>query len=163
VSGGETIHINLRGSLFRNLHQDLCTPALHLKSCLLPPERFHALDALRAFALLLGVCLHAALSFVAPPGAWAIGTNEPVAVPFLFVQYVHSFRMETFFLLAGFFARLVIGKRGVQAFLKDRAVRIVLVFVVALYPMKLMLSALWIIGGKYTGWMQLPPEAAAIS
>ncbi len=28
--------------------------------------------------------------------------------------------------------------------------------------MKLLLSALWMIGGKHTGWLQLPPEVAAL-
>ncbi|MBM3835760.1 MAG: hypothetical protein FJ403_21325 [Verrucomicrobia bacterium] len=125
-------------------------------------ERFHSLDALPAFALLLGVCLHAALPFVLPPGSWAVGTAKPATVPSLFVYYVHCFRMEVFFLLAGFFARLVIEKRGMSSFLKSRAIRIVLVFVVALYPMKLLLSALWTIGGQKTGWIKLPPEVASL-
>ena len=126
------------------------------------PERFHALDALRAFALLLGVCLHAAIAFIDPPTRWAVGTATPATIPALFAYYVHCFRMEIFFLLAGFFARLVIGKRGVPAFLRDRAVRIVLVFLVALYPMKLLLSACWIVGMAQTGTLHLPPEAAGL-
>jgi len=39
-------------------------------------ERVHGLDALRAFALLLGIVLHSALPYVLPPGAWAVGTTE---------------------------------------------------------------------------------------
>jgi glucans biosynthesis protein C len=125
-------------------------------------ERFHSLDALRGFVMLLGICLHAALPFKLLPGLWAVGTTEPAAVPTLFVYYVHCFRMEVFFLLAGFFAGLVIGKRGLRSYIKDRAVRIVLVFIVALYPMKLLLTGAWIIGGKHTAWLQLPPEIAAL-
>ena len=104
-------------------------------------ERFHSLDALRAFALLLGVALHSAMSFMLPPGFWAVGTTDPATVPSMFVFYVHSFRMEVFFLLAGFFSHLVIGKRGLGSFLRDRCQRIILVFVVALYPMKFLSSA----------------------
>lgn len=125
-------------------------------------DRHHALDALRSFALLLGVVFHSALAYMMPPGDWAVGTHDPAPLVQLFVYYSHSFRMETFFLLAGFFASLVIGKRGLGAFLKDRAIRIALVFVIALYPMKLMLNGLWIIGGRYTGWLELSPEAAAM-
>jgi peptidoglycan/LPS O-acetylase OafA/YrhL len=124
--------------------------------------RHHSLDALRAFALLLGVVFHAALAYMMPPGDWAVGTAEPAPLAQLFAYYSHSFRMETFFLLAGFFASLVIGKRGIGAFLKDRAVRILLVFAIALYPMKLMLDSLWIIGGTRTGWLQLSPDAASL-
>lgn len=123
-------------------------------------QRFHSLDALRAFALLLGVALHAAMSFVVPPGHWVVGTAKADTVPALFVYYVHSFRMETFFLLAGFFGRLVVGRRGLAAYLRDRGIRIVLVFAVLLYPMKFALTAMWITGGRQTGWLQLPPAAA---
>ena len=129
---------------------------------IMTPQRFHSLDALRAFALLLGVCLHSAMSFTLPPGFWAVGTTEPATVPALFVYYVHCFRMEIFFLLAGSFARLVIAKRGMRPFLKDRALRIALVFLVALYPMKLLIFGAWMIGGKHTGWLQLPPEIASL-
>ena len=40
-------------------------------------DRWPGLDALRAFALLLGVLLHASLNYVLPPGAWAVGTTTP--------------------------------------------------------------------------------------
>ena len=123
--------------------------------------RHHSLDALRAFALLLGVVFHSALSYVLPPGAWAVGTTQPSNFLGWFVIYTHSFRMELFFLLAGFFAALVIEKRGVSAFIRDRARRILLVFLVALYPMKLALGVLWGVGGLRTGWLELPPETAS--
>src|SRR5271157_5003450 len=91
-----------------------------------PAGRWHALDALRAFALLLGVVYHAALVYVLPPGMWAVGTTKATAGLAWFITYAHSFRMEIFFLLAGFFARLVIGRRGTAAFVTDRARRILL-------------------------------------
>lgn len=126
------------------------------------PERHHALDALRAFALLLGVVFHGVLAYLMPPGDWAVGTAEPAPLAQLFAYYSHSFRMPIFFLLSGFFARMVIGKRGLRSFLKDRATRIALVFAVALYPMKLLLNGLWIIGGRHAGWLEPSPEAAAM-
>lgn len=126
------------------------------------PQRLHALDAFRAFALLIGVSFHAAMSFVLPPGFWAVGVSEPVVPLNFLVNYVHAFRMEVFFILAGLFARLVVQKRGVKAFLLDRGIRIALVFVVLLIPMKLALAWLWIWGGKRSGWLQLPPEAASL-
>ena len=72
-------------------------------------ERLHALDAVRSFALLLGVAFHAMLSFIPgmPPGLWAMNDNSPS--PFLgdasFVA--HSFRMTLFFFIAGYFARVL--------------------------------------------------------
>lgn len=122
--------------------------------------RLDALDALRAAALMGGVLLHAALPFLLPPGIWAVGTHEPQPVIGWLVYYLHCFRLEVFFLLAGFFGSLVVRKRGVKSYLRDRAMRILLVFAVVLYPMKFLLSALWIAGGRLTGWLVLPPEIA---
>ena len=119
-------------------------------------ERLHGLDALRAVALLLGVVLHSALQYVLPPGIWAVGTKTPNMFLGWLAYYLHSFRLEVFFLMAGFFAALVIQRRGAAAYARDRAWRILLVFVVFLYPMKLALTAIWIWGGLRTGWLQAP-------
>src|SRR5262249_23055060 len=124
--------------------------------------RYHSLDALRAFALLLGVVFHSVMANVLPPGIWAVGTTAPATPLLWFAYYTHCFRMEVFFLLAGFFAQLVIEKRGAAAFLSDRLKRIFLVFLVALYPMKLLLGCAWVTGGLKTGWLKLPPEVASL-
>ena len=70
--------------------------------------------------------------------------------------------MQLFFLLAGFFAALVVSRRGTRAYVRDRAVRIGLVFVVFVYPLKLLVSIPWIAGGLKTGWLELPPEVARL-
>lgn len=124
-------------------------------------HRIHSFDALRAFALLLGVLFHSALAHVLPAGLWAVGTTSPSGFLGWFVFYTHSFRMELFFLLAGFFSAMVIEKRGLAHFLKDRLRRIVLVFVVLIYPMKFALAALWMMAGRREGWLSLPPEAVS--
>ena len=49
-------------------------------------DRVHALDALRAFALLLGIVLHSALPYVMPPGVWAVGTTQMTLSP---VRAIH--------------------------------------------------------------------------
>ena len=41
------------------------------------PERLHALDAVRGFALLLGIILHATLSFIKTPRFWIIQDIHP--------------------------------------------------------------------------------------
>ena len=120
-------------------------------------ERWHGLDALRAWALLLGVLLHSTLTYVMPGGVWAVGTNEPSPTLGWLIYYLHSFRLEIFFLMAGFFGALVVDRRGTRAYVWDRLRRILLVFFVVLYPMKFVLGALWIAGGRTTGWLELPP------
>lgn len=125
-------------------------------------DRLHGLDAVRAFALLSGVVLHSTLAYVMQPGQWGIGAARPDLVLWAFVHYVHDFRMQLFFLLAGFFGAMVVGRRGARAYLRDRLVRIGLVFVVLVYPLKLLISLPWIAGGLKTGWLQLPAETARL-
>jgi len=88
-------------------------------------ERFHALDALRAVALLLGIALHAALSYAPGMGAiWAVEDRSTHWLMGAFVLVIHSFRLEVFFLIAGFFAHLMLVRRGLAGFTRNRFVRI---------------------------------------
>jgi len=94
-------------------------------------ERLHALDALRAIALLLGIVLHATLSFVpASPRFWLIQDTHPSLILSLLSFAIHVFRMTTFFLMAGFFARMSFHRRGAFGFVKDRLQRIALPLVI---------------------------------
>jgi peptidoglycan/LPS O-acetylase OafA/YrhL len=85
-------------------------------------ERLHALDAVRAFALLAGIVLHATMSFFLPIPAQDVSQSATLNVAF---SLIHQWRMTTFFLIAGLFARLVIEKRGTRGFVADRGKRIV--------------------------------------
>ncbi len=92
-------------------------------------ERLHALDAVRGGALLLGIVLHMSMSFWPVP-FWPIRDSQPSPELFTSFLVIHIFRMSLFFLMAGFFARLLFQKRGPLAFAKDRAIRIGVPFVV---------------------------------
>jgi glucan biosynthesis protein C len=93
-------------------------------------ERLHALDAVRGFALTLGVLFHAAMSFLPGPQIWPVQDNSPsVALSGLFFV-LHIFRMTTFFLIAGYFGRMMLERRGVAGFVRDRAKRIALPLVI---------------------------------
>jgi glucan biosynthesis protein C len=89
-------------------------------------ERLHALDALRATALLLGVVLHASLSFVPSPviPIWIVADNQPTPLMGATFFVIHLFRMAAFFLMAGYFANLLLARRGTWGFVKNRAIRI---------------------------------------
>ena len=128
----------------------------------LSENRFFALDALRASILLMGVVFHSMLAYVMLPGTWAIGTHHTNMSMWWLVHYLHDFRMELFFLLSGFYACLVIQKRGAASFLRNRAIRIALVFTLLLYPMKLLVAVPWNSGLLKTGWMKMPSDAANI-
>jgi peptidoglycan/LPS O-acetylase OafA/YrhL len=90
------------------------------------PERLHALDAVRGYALLLGIVLHAALSFMPRQRFWIVqDTHTSTTLAVLFFV-IHVFRMTTFFLIAGFFAHMSFHRRGALGFVADRLRRIAL-------------------------------------
>lgn len=96
-----------------------------------PPERLHALDAVRGYALLLGIVLHATMSFLpAPSRIWIIGDSHPSITLGVLFFAIHVFRMTAFFLIAGFFAHLSFHRYGSWGFIKDRLQRIALPLVV---------------------------------
>src|SRR5262249_47411692 len=84
--------------------------------------RRHDLDALRAFAMLLGMALHASLSFSTLP--WIVHDTRQSELYSVFMMAVHGFRMPLFFLVSGFFTAMLWRRRGLASLLKQRAVRI---------------------------------------
>jgi peptidoglycan/LPS O-acetylase OafA/YrhL len=95
-------------------------------------ERYDGFDVLRAGAILLGVFSHAARAYV--PG---IERYYPIADPASHALFavlssvVNGFRMQVFFAMSGFFAHLVLERRGAREFLRDRARRLVVPFCAA--------------------------------
>ncbi len=86
-------------------------------------DRLHGLDALRGGALLLGVVLHASLSFF-PQQTWIVADDSrSIGAAGLFFA-IHLFRMTAFFLIAGLFAHMMLARKGWRGFARDRAVRI---------------------------------------
>lgn len=125
-------------------------------------ERFHALDAVRAFALLLGVFFHAAESF--EPGVeayWAIADSSSSVMLGTIRHACHSFRLEIFFLIAGFFAHLVYQRRGQAAFIRDRIGRILVPLLIGWFILYPLLVYLWLLGASVGGRLEqfgVPPE-----
>ena len=94
--------------------------------------RRHELDALRACAMLLGVVLHAALTFF--PESWPVqdrtaGFHGPWEE---LVFAVHGFRMPVFFLLSGFFTAMLWRRRGLPALIRHRLRRVALPLALAM-------------------------------
>jgi hypothetical protein len=91
-----------------------------------PERRYYGLDALRGGMMMLGIVLHSAEMYLAAP--------PPTFPPFidrsasyicdLLFHFVHQFRMPTFFVLAGFFAALLVDKRGLRETYRNRAARV---------------------------------------
>ncbi len=87
-------------------------------------ERLHALDAVRGGVLLFGVFFHAALAFLPGPQIWLVMDPSRSAELSVLFYVLHIFRMTVFFVLAGFFARLLLERRGAAGFVRNRALRI---------------------------------------
>jgi ABC-type multidrug transport system ATPase subunit/peptidoglycan/LPS O-acetylase OafA/YrhL len=95
-------------------------------------SRVHSLDAVRGFALLLGVAFHASMSFVPGmiPGIWAtVDTKPSIALGQLFF-ITHIFRMSLFFVVAGYFARGLYMRSGPRGFWANRLKRIAVPLIV---------------------------------
>jgi glucans biosynthesis protein C len=101
-----------------------------------PPmtARLHGLDHLRAAAMFLGITIHAVIPYITEPAAdvWP-ARNDVTGHGFdLIAGIIHGFRMQLFFLLSGFFARLVFQRVGPRGFAKHRLLRIGLPFAVGM-------------------------------
>ena len=95
----------------------------------LTPARFHDLDALRAFAMLLGIVLHTGL-FLMPVDLWPVQDKwssfhdlERNPYAFLFGA-IHGFRMPLFYLISGFFTAMLWQSRGLSGLARHRLKRI---------------------------------------
>jgi glucans biosynthesis protein C len=87
-------------------------------------ERYHALDAVRGGVLILGVFFHATLSFLPGQQMWLVMDASRSAELSVLFFTLHIFRMTVFFVLAGFFGRLLLERLGVGRFVINRAKRI---------------------------------------
>ena len=98
-------------------------------------ERYHGLDLLRGFAMMLGLLMHASLAYTIPEiaegmGIPAIKLEEiPVWIDVM-ESWIQLWRMPLFFILAGFFGCMILQRRGALGFLQDRLLRIGLTLLV---------------------------------
>lgn len=91
-------------------------------------ERIHGFDALRTIAMWLGIVLHAIIAYKAVPEAnWPHDAMYSRVLEWLY-GYIHQFRMPLFFMVAGFFARMVLRRSGLKYFAQQRFKRIFVPF-----------------------------------
>ena len=70
-------------------------------------KRFHYMDNLRAWAMILGVVFHAALAYSATVHhIWPTADTSTSRLIDALVWFSHTFRMPLFFLIAVFFANI---------------------------------------------------------
>lgn len=96
------------------------------------PARVHALDQLRALAMLTGVLFHAALAYSPLMQDWWLtadrqswwGVDAMIWLP-------HLIRMPLFFLIAGYFTSMLLSRDGMGGLARQRVRRILIPFLVA--------------------------------
>ena len=108
-------------------------------------ERLHYMDSLRAVAMFLGLVLHAAVLFE----MWVFDPcrvhDQPSPSLHYVAEMIHVFRMELFFLVAGFFSALVCVRRGAIRYAQNRVQRILIPFVLCvLFLLPLTASISWV-------------------
>lgn len=95
------------------------------------PDRRSDLDALRAIAMLLGIVLHAALSFF--PSFWMVADRQQESGFGVLFSAIHGFRMPLFFVMSGFFSAMLLHRRGRGSLVKHRFRRVFLPLLLALF------------------------------
>lgn len=101
------------------------------------------LDALRAGAMLLGIVLHASLSFF--PSFWMVADRQRNDAFEVVFSAIHGFRMPLFFVMCGFFSAMLLRRRGRRAMVGHRFRRVFLPLVAGLFtivPLTIFVSSL---------------------
>ena len=91
--------------------------------------RYHGFDALRASMMMLGVYLHAACAYATMDHIWWYKDSQTNLSWDLQLLFIHVFRLPMFFVMCGFFAALLVAKRGVGGFWRNRLMRIGVPFI----------------------------------
>lgn len=110
--------------------------------------RLDYLDAVRSFALLLGIVFHTALSYMPMYIGWAVMDVSTSDVVPGFVLVSHSFRLALFFLIAGYFSHMTMHKNGIKPFIQSRLMRIGLPLLVGWFVLKPLLVSGWVMGAE---------------
>jgi glucan biosynthesis protein C len=117
--------------------------------------RYHGLDALRGFAMLLGIVIHAALPYM-PGLEWFWPSDKDSSNVIWFLQvFIHSWRMPLFFIVSGFFTHLVISRKSWKHWWANRALRIALPLVIFTPLMALALPWIFAFGFSKDGTVNL--------
>ena len=114
-----------------------------MKSKAYKAERLYSLDSLRAILMLLGVIFHTTLTYRASLHSINIDAwmQDPISTHILndyITDFVHAFRMQHFYLIAGFFGAMLFYSKGPLQSITNRFLRVGLpfaVFIVILSPL----------------------------
>ena len=116
-------------------------------------EREYFLDSIRAWLMLLGVPFHVSLMYSTQN--WTVNSAIPSLWLTLFNEFIHSFRMQVFFVISGYFSYMLYLRYQPGRWLKVRFERVGIPFLVAIplitLPQFFMLKD---VANKFPGWDQ---------
>ncbi|MBC7281149.1 acyltransferase family protein [Hoeflea sp.] len=88
-------------------------------------ERLHDWDFSRALYLVLGIPFHAAVIY-SLSHEWSVSSPDKSQALTWFANFLHTFRMPGFFILAGMFSIMLLDRQGARDWLKSRLIRLAL-------------------------------------
>lgn len=119
-----------------------------------PPQREYFLDSIRAWLMLLGIPFH--ISLIYSSHTWHVNSAEPSWWLTLFNDFVHSFRMQVFFVISGYFSYMLFLRYPMKKWWKVRVERVGIPMLTAIplltLPQFLMLQH---VEGKSATWHTL--------
>lgn len=126
-------------------------------------QRLHHWDFSRALYLVLGIPFHAAVIY-SLSHEWSVASPDKSQVLTWLADFLHSFRMPGFFLLAGLFSMMLLDRQGAWPWLKSRLVRLGLPLLFAtllIVPFQIAVQQLALVVKGTLPASQLPARIAA--
>jgi peptidoglycan/LPS O-acetylase OafA/YrhL len=121
--------------------------------------RYHDLDALRSFAILVVILFHTG----GLAGGFPVAGGRPVQLTLVWcVSTAHDFQMPVFFMMSGFFGALAVTRSGVGPFVRGRLRRIGVPLVVGWILMVPLLNGLAVWGAHLRGKPAGPITASTL-
>ncbi|MCX6351087.1 MAG: acyltransferase family protein [Bacteroidetes bacterium] len=111
---------------------------------MLESKRLHAFDSLRGVMMLLGIIIHASLTFTVNCRVFHYPLSDVSRSVFYdcLIIIIHSFRMPVFFVMSGYFAMLLLRKKGLKQLILNRLKRIVLPLIIGWLTISAVIKAL---------------------
>ncbi|WP_253718064.1 acyltransferase family protein [Sphingomonas sp. AP4-R1] len=109
-------------------------------------QRQHYWDVTRAFLMLLGLPYHVAMLY--HPGGWIVAVDQESGALGWLAAFIHLFRMPAFFVVAGYFAALLLARRPALPWLGSRAFRLGIPLVTSLFVLVPVLNMLGELSGR---------------
>lgn len=119
-----------------------------------PAQREYFLDSIRAWLMLLGIPFH--ISLIYSGHTWHVNSAEPSWWLTLFNDFIHSFRMQVFFVISGYFSYMLFLRYPLKRWWKVRVERVGIPMLTAIplltLPQFIMLQY---VKGKADSWQTL--------